>query len=73
VVNATMEEEMRQLSARLDAMEAQRRVHEVGDVSEAESEHVEEEEVVGEKAAEERLLRVVFKLGTKEKNRSPNV
>jgi hypothetical protein len=68
VVNAAMEEEMRQLRARLDAMETtQRRAPEVGDVSEAESEDVEVEEVVGEQATEERLLRVVVKLGTREK------
>jgi hypothetical protein len=68
VVNATMEEEMRQLRARLDAMETtQRRAPEAGDVSDDESENLEEEEVVGEQAAEERLLRVVVKLGTREK------
>jgi hypothetical protein len=43
VVNAAMEEEMRQLCARLDAMETtQRRAPEAGDVSEAESEDIEE-------------------------------
>jgi hypothetical protein len=39
-----MEEEMRQLRVRLDAMETTQKRHiEVGDVSEAESEDVEEE------------------------------
>jgi hypothetical protein len=59
-----MGEEMRKLRARLDAMETtQRRAPEVGDVSEAESEDIEEEEeVVGEKATEEQLLRDVVKL-----------
>jgi hypothetical protein len=51
------------------AMETtQRRELETGDVNEAESEYVEEEEeVVGEQATKERLLRVVVKLGTREK------
>jgi hypothetical protein len=72
VVNATMEEEMRQLCARLDAMEtAQRRAPDVGDVSESENEDVEAEEVAGEQAAEERLLRVVVKLGTRAKIEVP--
>jgi hypothetical protein len=63
VVNTTMEEEMRQLRARLDAMEtAQRRAPNVGDVSESENEYVEAKEVVGEQSVEERLLRVVVKL-----------
>jgi hypothetical protein len=49
VVNASMEEEMRQLHPRLDAMDiAQRLTLEVGDVMEDESENVKEEEVVGE-------------------------
>jgi hypothetical protein len=67
-----MEEEMRQLRARLDAMETtQRRAPEAGDVSEDESENIEEEEVVGEQATEERLLRVVVKMGTREKMEVP--
>jgi hypothetical protein len=41
VVNAAMEEEMRQLHARLDSMETtQRREPDVGDVSESENEYV---------------------------------
>jgi hypothetical protein len=72
VANATMEEEMRQLRARLDAMEAtQRRAPETGDVSDTESENPEEEEVVGEEAVEERLLRAVVKLGTRAKMEVP--
>jgi hypothetical protein len=40
VANTTMEEEMRQLRARLDAMEeTQRRAPETGDVSDVESEN----------------------------------
>jgi hypothetical protein len=67
-----MEEEMRQLRARLDAMETtQRRAPETGDVSDAESENPEEEEVVGEEATEEWLLRVVVKLGTRAKMEVP--
>jgi hypothetical protein len=47
-----MGEEMRQLHARLDAMETtQRRAPEVGDISEDESEDVEAEEVAGEQAS----------------------
>jgi len=46
VANAAMEEEMRQLRARLDAMETiQRRAPYTGDVSDVESENPEEEEV----------------------------
>jgi hypothetical protein len=44
VVNAAMEEEMGQLHVRMDAMETtQRRAPKAGDVSEAESEDIEEE------------------------------
>jgi hypothetical protein len=68
VINTVMEEEMRQLRAILDTMETlQRREHDVGDVSESENKYVEEEEVVGEQAVEERLLRVVVMLGTRAK------
>jgi hypothetical protein len=66
MVNATMVEEMRQLRARLDAMETmQRRAPNAGDANESENEYVEAEEVAGEQAIEEQLLRVVLKLGTK--------
>jgi hypothetical protein len=68
VANRAMEREMRELRARLDAMETtQRRAPDVGDVSEAENEEVEVEEVVAEDAAEERLLRAVVKLGARAK------
>jgi hypothetical protein len=57
VVNASMEEEMRQIHARLDTMETtQRRVPNAGDISESENEYVEEEEVIGEQEAKERLV-----------------
>jgi hypothetical protein len=70
VANRAMEREMRELCVRLDAMETtQRRVPDVGDVSEEEieNEEVEVEEVVAEDAVEERLLRAVVKLGAREK------
>jgi hypothetical protein len=54
VVNETMEEEMRQLRARLYAMDTtQRREPNVGDVSEYENEDVEAEEVGGEQEGKE--------------------
>jgi hypothetical protein len=54
VVNEAMEEEMRQICARLDAMETtQRRAPDAGDVSESENEYVEAKEVAGEQATEE--------------------
>jgi hypothetical protein len=59
---------MRQLRARLDAMETtQRREPDVGDISEAESEEMEVEGAAGEEVAEECLLRVVVKMGAREK------
>jgi hypothetical protein len=65
VANATMEEEMRKLHASMDVMgKTKRRALEVGDVSEDESEDIEEEEDVGEKTREEKLLRALFNLGT---------
>jgi hypothetical protein len=68
VENRSMEREMRELRARMDAMETtQRRAPDVGDVSDAENEEVEVEEVVAEDVAEERLLKVVVKLGAREK------
>jgi hypothetical protein len=49
-------------------MEAmQRRTLATEDVSDAESEEIEVEEVIGEDAAEERLLKVVVKLGARAK------
>jgi hypothetical protein len=68
VVNAVMQKEMRQLHSRLDSMETtQIRAPKSGDFSEDKSEYVEVEEVVGEQETEERLLRVVVKMGTREK------
>jgi hypothetical protein len=65
-----VEREMRELCARLDAMETtQRQTIESGDVSEAESENEagNEEEVVAEDAAEERLFRSVARIGARTK------
>jgi hypothetical protein len=68
VANRVVEREMRELHARLDAMETtQRRAPDVGDVSDAESEEIEVEEAAGEDVVEERLLKVVVKLGAREK------
>jgi hypothetical protein len=47
--------------------EMQRREPETGDVSDVESENLEEEEAAGEEATKKRLLRVVVKLGTRAK------
>jgi hypothetical protein len=72
VTNPTMEEEMRRLHARIYAMEtAQRRAPDAGDISEAESEEVEVEGAAGEDVAEECLLRVVVKMGAREKMEIP--
>jgi hypothetical protein len=72
MVNATMGEEMRQLRAMLDAMvKTQIREPDVGDVNESENEDAEEEEVAGEQATEERLVRVVVKMGTRAKIEVP--
>jgi hypothetical protein len=63
-----MERGMREICARLDAMQpTQRRTPDAGDVSDEESEDVEVEGVAGEDAAEERLLKFVVKLGAREK------
>jgi hypothetical protein len=71
VPNPAMEREMCDICARLKDMEiAQRRTGGVGDVSESESENEarhEGEEVTAEDAANERLLRVVARMGAKEK------
>jgi hypothetical protein len=49
VANRVVEREMRELHARLDAMETtQRRAPDVGDVSDAEREEIEVEEAAGE-------------------------
>jgi hypothetical protein len=72
VENPVVEREMRELRARLDAMETtQRRAPDVGDVSDAESEEMEVEGAAGEDVAEERLLKVVVKLGAREKIEIP--
>jgi hypothetical protein len=67
----TVEREMCELRARLDAMETtQRHTVNVGDISEAESEDEaghEGEEVAAEDAADECLFRVVARIGAKEK------
>jgi hypothetical protein len=63
--------EMRELRARMDAMETtQRRTVGAGDISESESEDEAGhggEEVAAEDAAEERLFRVVARIGAREK------
>jgi hypothetical protein len=70
-----VEREMRELRARLDAMETtQRRTVNIGDISEAESENEagnEGEEVAVEDAADERLFRVVARIGAREKMEIP--
>jgi hypothetical protein len=62
---------MHELHARLDAMETtQRQTVDVGDISEAESENEAEhegEEVTAEDVVEEHLLRVVARIGAREK------
>jgi hypothetical protein len=63
-----MERKMREIHARLDTMEtAQRRTIDVGDVSEVESENEAgtEEEVVAKDATEERLFKVVARIGAR--------
>jgi hypothetical protein len=63
-----MEREMRELRARLDAMEmTQRREPKSRDVSEVENEKVEVEEVVAEDVSEEHLLKDIVNLGMREK------
>jgi hypothetical protein len=65
-----VEREMRELHARLDAMETtQRRTVDAGDISEDESENEagHEEEVTVEDATDERLFRVVARIGARAK------
>jgi hypothetical protein len=66
-----VEREMHKLCARLDAMEkTQRRTIETGDICEVDSENEaghEGEEVAVEDAADERLFRVVSRIGAREK------
>jgi hypothetical protein len=72
IANPVVEREMRELRARLDAMETtQRKAPDVGDVIDAESEDVEVEGDTGEDAAEERLLKAIVKLGAREKIEIP--
>jgi hypothetical protein len=68
--NPVVEREMREICARLDAMETtQRHIVDVGDVSEAERENEAgaKEEVVVKYATEEHLFRVVARIGAREK------
>jgi hypothetical protein len=71
----TVEREMRELRARLDAMETtQRCTVDIGDISEADSENEaghEGEEVTVKDAADERLFRVVARIGAREKMEIP--
>jgi hypothetical protein len=70
--NLVVGREMRELYTILEAMEAiQRRTPAAEDVSDAESEEIEVEEVIGEDAAEECLLKVVVKLGARAKMNVP--
>ena len=70
--NCAMEREMREIHAKLEAMEvAQRRTPDFGDISDAESEEVEVEEAAGENVVEELLLRVVVILGARAKIEVP--
>jgi hypothetical protein len=64
-----MEREMRELCARMDAIETtQRRAPDTGDVNEVEIKNVEvEPEAIAEDATKEHLLRAVVKLGSREK------
>ena len=59
---------MRELHARLEAMEAtQRRAPDARDISDVESEEVEVEEATWENVSKERLLKAVVKLEAREK------
>jgi hypothetical protein len=71
--NAEMEEEMRRLRMRLDAMEkAQRRAPDTGDISEAESEEeVEGEANDAEDVAQARLIKAVSKIGVRARIKVP--
>jgi hypothetical protein len=68
--DTAVEREMRELRARLDAMEtSQRLTPDIGDISEAGNENKSraEEEVVAEDDAEECLFKVVARIGAREK------
>jgi uncharacterized sporulation protein YeaH/YhbH (DUF444 family) len=72
LANRAIEREMRELHARLEAMEAaQRRAPDAGYISDAESEEVEVEEAIGENVVEERLLRAIVRLGARAKIEVP--
>jgi hypothetical protein len=71
IANATMEEEMRQIHARLYAMEEmQRREPETGDVSDVESENPEEEEAAEEEASREMIVESCCQVGNQGKDGS---
>jgi hypothetical protein len=68
LTNHVVKREMRELHARLEAMEAtQRREPDAVDVSDADSTDVEVEEAIGERIFEDRLLRAVVRLGSRAK------
>jgi hypothetical protein len=73
--NPAVEREMRELRARLDAMETtQRRTTNTRDINEAESEGEvghEGEEVAAEDVAYERLFKAVARIGAREKMEIP--
>jgi hypothetical protein len=72
IVNRVVGREMRELRARLEAMEAmQRKAPVARDVSDAKSEEIEIEEATWEDVAKKRLLKVVVKLGAREKINVP--
>jgi DNA-directed RNA polymerase specialized sigma subunit len=68
VANQAVERKMREIHARLDAMETkQRRSLDAGDVSDTKRKKREVEEDVANNSLEEHLLKAVVKLGAKEK------
>jgi hypothetical protein len=72
LANRDVEREMRELRARLEAMEAtQRRAPDAGDIRDAKSEEVEVEEATGENVAKELLLREIVRLGARAKIEVP--
>jgi hypothetical protein len=72
VENPTMEDEIRRLCTRLDTMEtSQRRAHDDGEISEAESEEIEVEGYAREDVAEECLLKSIVKMGARAKMEVP--
>jgi hypothetical protein len=66
VANIAMETYMRELRARMDAMETtKRRASDAGDINDAENEEVEVDKVIVKDVEEERLLKEVVKLGAR--------